>query len=124
MQEVQHKLGYHSGERMECLRNGEDPSGVEKSKIQVNKESEVRDLSDRMRMLNFILNEMVKQIFLEKRLIIQGLRKIESMFGVHGGLAQRPTGPGEVAESCCSKLSMEFECLQGLGVGRMRRKVC
>lgn len=58
MQEVQHKPGYHSGERMECLRNGE-----EKSKIRVKKESEVRDLSDRLRMLNFILNEVVKQIF-------------------------------------------------------------
>lgn len=54
MQEVEHKSGCPSGERMECHRN----SGVEKSKIQVNKESEVGDLNDRWRMLNFILNEV------------------------------------------------------------------
>lgn len=60
---------------MECQRDGEHPSGVEKSKIMVDKESEVRDLNDRLRVLN--LNEVVTQKISEKRLIvIQGFRKI------------------------------------------------
>lgn len=39
---------------MECQRNGEDPPVGEKSKIKVNKESEIRDLNDRWGILNFI----------------------------------------------------------------------
>lgn len=41
----------------------EDTSGVEKSKMNVNKESEIGDLNERLRILNFTLNEVVKQNF-------------------------------------------------------------
>lgn len=38
----------------------EDTSGVEKSKMNVNKESEIGGLNDRLRILNFTINEVVK----------------------------------------------------------------
>lgn len=72
---------------MEGHRSGEDPPEVEESKIKVNKESEIRIVDNRWRIFNFILNEVVKQKILEKKLlIIQGFRKTKSMLGFDNGL--------------------------------------
>lgn len=38
----------------------EDPPGAEQSKINVNKEHEIGDLNERLKILNFTLNEVVK----------------------------------------------------------------